>query len=164
MKVEYIARKVTLTDQTRQVAEKKLAKVKKYFNDILDVRVEVEQERHLHVVDIPVGGNDFVVQSTAQTKDMTAATQVRERMQSNNAKKKVKMAELQAFVSRFSANASKARQATSRARQLGKIELEDIKPSSRVSPFIRFEQEKPLRRLAVETKGLTQAFDEGPLF
>jgi len=75
MKVEYIARKVTLTDQTRQVAEKKLAKVKKYFNDILDVRVEVEQERHLHVVDISVRGKDFVVQSTAQNKDMTAAIQ-----------------------------------------------------------------------------------------
>jgi ATPase subunit of ABC transporter with duplicated ATPase domains len=95
---------------------------------------------------------------------MTAATQVRDRMQSNNAKKKAKMAELQAFVSRFSANASKARQATSRARQLEKIELEDIKPSSRVSPFIRFEQEKPLRRLAVEAKGLTKGFDEGPLY
>ncbi len=66
---------------------------------------------------------------------MTAATQARERMQSENAKKKVKMAELQAFVSRFSANASKARQATSRARQLEKIQLADIKPSSRVSPL-----------------------------
>ena len=95
---------------------------------------------------------------------MTAATQVRERMQSNNAKKKVKMAELQAFVSRFSANASKARQATSRARQLEKIQLEDIKPSSRVSPFIRFEQDKPLRRIAMEAKGLSKGFDEGPLF
>ena len=95
---------------------------------------------------------------------MTAATQARERMHADNAKKKVKMAELQAFVSRFSANASKARQATSRARQLEKIELEDIKPSSRVSPFIRFEQEKPLRRLAVEATDISKGFDEGPLF
>jgi ATPase subunit of ABC transporter with duplicated ATPase domains len=95
---------------------------------------------------------------------MTAATQARERMQSENAKKKVKMAELQAFVSRFSANASKARQATSRARQLEKIQLADIKPSSRVSPFIRFEQNKALRRLAVEATGLSKGFDEGSLF
>ncbi|NOR37469.1 MAG: ABC-F family ATPase [Woeseiaceae bacterium] len=95
---------------------------------------------------------------------MTAATQSRERMYADNAKKKVKMAELQAFVSRFSANASKAKQATSRARQLEKIELEDIKPSSRVSPYIRFEQAKPLRRLAVEATGLSKSFDEGPLF
>jgi len=85
-------------------------------------------------------------------------------MYSDNAKKKVKMAELQAFVSRFSANASKARQATSRARQLEKIELEDIKPSSRVNPYIRFEQDKPLRRVVVEAKGLSKGYGEGPLF
>ncbi len=95
---------------------------------------------------------------------MIAATQARERMQSENAKKSAKKAELQAFVSRFSANASKARQATSRARQLEKIVLEDIKPSSRVSPFIRFEQEKELRRVALEVKGISKGFDEGPLF
>jgi ATPase subunit of ABC transporter with duplicated ATPase domains len=95
---------------------------------------------------------------------MTAATAVRERIQTDNAKKKAKKAELQAFVSRFSANASKAKQATSRAKQLEKIVLEELKPSSRVSPFIRFEQEKLLRRLAVEVKGLTKGFDEGPLF
>jgi ATPase subunit of ABC transporter with duplicated ATPase domains len=95
---------------------------------------------------------------------MTAATQARERMYSDNAKKKVKIAELQAFVSRFSANASKARQATSRARQIEKIKLDEIKPSSRVSPYIRFEQDKQLRRLAVETTGLSKKFDEDPLF
>jgi ATPase subunit of ABC transporter with duplicated ATPase domains len=95
---------------------------------------------------------------------MTAATQARERMTADNAKKKAQIADLQAFVSRFSANASKARQATSRARQLDKIKLEDIKPSSRVSPFIRFEQEKPLRRVALEASKLSKAFDEGPLF
>ena len=95
---------------------------------------------------------------------MTAATAVRERMHADNAKKKVKMAELQTFVSRFSANASKAKQATSRARQLEKIKLEDIKPSSRVSPYIRFEQEKPLRRLAVTATGLCKGFDDEQLF
>jgi ATPase subunit of ABC transporter with duplicated ATPase domains len=95
---------------------------------------------------------------------MTAATQARERVHADNAKKKAKMADLQAFVSRFSANASKARQATSRARQLEKIQLEDIKPSSRVSPFIRFEQDKPLRRIAVEATNISKGFDEGPLF
>ncbi|MCJ7592733.1 MAG: ATP-binding cassette domain-containing protein, partial [Woeseiaceae bacterium] len=86
------------------------------------------------------------------------------RTHSDNAKKKVKMAELQAFVSRFSANASKARQATSRARQLEKIVLEDIKPSSRVSPFIRFEQDKLLRRVVVEATGISKDYGDGPLF
>ena len=91
---------------------------------------------------------------------MTAATQVRERMYSDNAKKKVQMASLQAFVSRFSANASKARQATSRAKQLEKIELTEIKPSSRVNPYIRFEQSKKLFRMALDVEGLSKSYDE----
>src|SRR5690606_11252740 len=56
---------------------------------------------------------------------MMASTQARERIQADNARKKTQIAELQAFVSRFSANASKARQATSRARQIEKIKLEE---------------------------------------
>ena len=95
---------------------------------------------------------------------MIASTQVRERLIADNAKKKTQIAELQQFVSRFSANASKARQATSRARQIEKIKLEDIKPSSRVSPFIRFEVAKPLRRVAVEVKNLSKKYDGPPLF
>lgn len=95
---------------------------------------------------------------------MTASTQVRERMLADNAKKKAQIAELQAFVSRFSANVSKARQATSRARQIEKIKLEEVKPSSRVNPFIRFEQKKKLHRLAVEAKNISKAFDKEPLF
>jgi len=75
MKVDYIARKVTLSEQSRQLAEKKLAKIKKYFNDIIDIRVEVSAERHLHVVDLFVKGKDFDIQSTAQNKDVTAAIQ-----------------------------------------------------------------------------------------
>jgi ATPase subunit of ABC transporter with duplicated ATPase domains len=95
---------------------------------------------------------------------MTAATQARERLLADNEKKKAQIAELQAFVSRFSANASKARQATSRARQIGKIELEEVKPSSRVSPYIRFDQEKKLYRLALELRKLAKGFDGKPLF
>jgi len=91
---------------------------------------------------------------------MTAATQARERMLSDNAKKKAQIAELQQFVSRFSANASKAKQATSRARQIDKIQLEEVKPSSRVSPFIRFEQGKKLHRQAVTLKDLYKGFGE----
>ncbi|NND65513.1 MAG: ABC-F family ATPase [Gammaproteobacteria bacterium] len=95
---------------------------------------------------------------------MIAATQVRERQQSENAKKKAKVAELQAFVSRFSANASKAKQATSRARQIDKINIEDVKPSSRVNPYIRFEQIKRIHNNAVHVKGLTKQFDNQAIF
>lgn len=95
---------------------------------------------------------------------MTASTAVRERQYSENAKKKTQIAELQQFVSRFSANASKAKQATSRARQIDKIVLEDIKPSSRVSPYIRFNQEKKLYRQALEVEGLSKRFDDNAIF
>ncbi|TKB49900.1 ABC-F family ATPase [Ferrimonas sediminicola] len=91
---------------------------------------------------------------------MTAAEQARERMLADNAKKKAQIAELQSFVSRFSANASKARQATSRQKQIDKIQLQEVKASSRQSPFIRFEQEKKLFRNALEVEGLAQGYDE----
>ena len=95
---------------------------------------------------------------------MTAATAARERLYSDNAKKKKEIAELQSFVSRFSANASKAKQATSRAKQIDKIQLEEVKPSSRVSPYIRFDQTKKLHRQAVTLDGLTKGFDDLTLF
>ncbi|PWV64490.1 ABC-F family ATPase [Plasticicumulans acidivorans] len=96
---------------------------------------------------------------------MTASTQARERLLADNAKKKAQIAELQSFVSRFSANASKARQATSRARQIEKIKLEEVKPSSRVSPFIRFEQHKKLHRQAVTLESVSKGYEPGrPLF
>lgn len=91
---------------------------------------------------------------------MTAATQAMERLQSENAKKKAQIADLKAFVSRFSANASKSKQATSRARQIDKIKLEEIKPSSRQSPYIRFDQDKKLHRLALEVEGLSKRYDD----
>jgi ATPase subunit of ABC transporter with duplicated ATPase domains len=96
---------------------------------------------------------------------MLAATQARARKLSDNAKKKVQINELKAFVARFSANASKARQATSRARQIDKIKLEEVKPSSRVNPYIHFDQNKKLHRQALEIDKLEQGYgDETPLF
>ena len=95
---------------------------------------------------------------------MTASTMARERLVQDNAKKKAQIAELQSFVKRFSANASKAKQATSRANQISKIKLDDIKNSSRVYPFIRFNQEKKLFNTALEVKDFTKGYDNIPLF
>ena len=75
MRVDYLARKVTLDDSFRQLTEKKLAKITKYFNDILDMRVEVSQERHLYEVDMFVKGKDFDIKATTQHKELTAAVQ-----------------------------------------------------------------------------------------
>jgi ATPase subunit of ABC transporter with duplicated ATPase domains len=88
----------------------------------------------------------------------------RDLLQSQNAKKKAQISELQQFVSRFSANASKAKQATSRAKQIEKIKLVDIKRSSRISPYIRFKQDKKLHRLAVTLEDLGHGFDGKALF
>ena len=90
---------------------------------------------------------------------MLASAQARAQQLAANAKAKEKIADLQDFVRRFSANKSKARQATSRARQIDKIKVEDVKPSSRQNPFIRFEGEKKLHRLAVEAQGVSKAYD-----
>jgi ATPase subunit of ABC transporter with duplicated ATPase domains len=85
---------------------------------------------------------------------MLASVQARERVENANAKAKERISDLQEFVRRFSANASKARQATSRQRQIEKIKIEEVKPSSRQNPYIRFEQEKKLYRNAVTIEEL----------
>ncbi len=124
----------------------------------------ISHDRHFlnsvctHMADLDYG--EIRVYPGNYDEYMTASTQVSERLQSENAKKKAQIAELKAFVSRFSANASKSKQATSRARQIDKIQLEEVKPSSRKNPFIRFDENKKLHRLALELEGLGQSFDE----
>ena len=85
---------------------------------------------------------------------MLASVQARARVEAANAKAKDRISDLQEFVRRFSANASKARQATSRKKQLEKIKIEEIRPSSRQNPYIRFEQGKKLYRSAVSVEKL----------
>jgi ATPase subunit of ABC transporter with duplicated ATPase domains len=91
---------------------------------------------------------------------MLASVQARERVEAANAKAKDRISDLQEFVRRFSANASKARQATSRLKQIDKIKIEDIKPSSRQNPYIRFEQDKKLYRSVVSLEELSFAYPE----
>jgi len=93
---------------------------------------------------------------------MEASTAARAQQAKDNAKAKQQVADLQDFVRRFSANASKAKQATSRAKQIDKIKIEEFKPSSRQYPFIRFEYDdrEKLHRNAVELKKLSHGFDK----
>ena len=124
----------------------------------------ISHDRHFlnsvctHMADLDYG--ELRVYPGNYDEYMTAATQARERLLSDNAKKKAQIAELQTFVSRFSANASKAKQATSRAKQIDKIQLEEVKASSRQNPFIRFEQSKELFRNALVVENLSQGFEE----
>ena len=130
--------------------------------------VIVSHDRHFlntvctHMADIDYG--DIRVYPGNYDDFMLASTAVQERMHSENAKKKTQIADLQQFVSRFSANASKAKQATSRAKKLEKIKLDDIKPSSRKSPYIRFNQDKKLHRQAITLEKVGHGFDGQTLF
>jgi ATPase subunit of ABC transporter with duplicated ATPase domains len=144
----------------------------RWLEDMLNQRsstmIIISHDRHFlnsvctHMADLDYG--ELRVYPGNYDEYMTASTQVRERLLSNNAKKKTQITDLQVFVSRFSANASKAKQATSRARQIDKIKLEEVKPSSRVSPYLRFDQDKKLYRQALEVTGLTRGYGQEPLF
>ncbi len=124
----------------------------------------ISHDRHFlnsvcsHMADLDYG--EIRIYPGSYDAYMTAATQASEQLQSDNAKKRAQITELKAFVSRFSANASKSKQATSRAKQIEKINLAEIKPSSRQNPYIRFQQDKKLHRLALELEGLSKSFDE----
>ena len=142
----------------------------RWLEDILNARnstmVIISHDRHFlnsvctHMADLDYG--KITVYPGTYDEYMLASTQAREQQSADNTKAKEKVAELKAFVARFSANASKAKQATSRARQIDKIKIEDIKPSSRQYPFIRFEfdEREKLHRVAVEVQHLSKGYDK----
>ena len=80
-------------------------------------------------------------------------------MKEANRKKEEKIKELQEFISRFSANASKSKQATSRKRALEKIELDDIRPSSRKYPYIDFRPNRSIGNEVLSVEGLSKTID-----
>ena len=80
-------------------------------------------------------------------------------MKEANKKKEEKIKELQEFIQRFSANASKSKQATSRKRALEKIELDDIRPSSRKYPYIDFRPFREIGNEVLTVEGLTKTVD-----
>ena len=80
-------------------------------------------------------------------------------MKEANKKKEEKIKELQEFISRFSANASKSKQATSRKRALEKIQLDDIRPSSRKYPYIDFRPDREIGNEVLTVEGLTKTIN-----
>ena len=93
-----------------------------------------------------------------------ASQLIRKQKEEQNKKTEEKMEELKAFIARFSANASKAKQATSRKNMLDKLSLEEIKPSSRQYPRIRFNYQKIPGRDVLTVEGLTKSIDGNLLF
>ncbi|HSU80533.1 MAG TPA: ATP-binding cassette domain-containing protein [Candidatus Angelobacter sp.] len=101
-------------------------------------------------IQIYVGNYDFWYESSQFAQTM---------MQDANKKKEEKIKDLQAFIQRFSANASKSRQATSRKKLLDKITLDDIKPSSRRYPWVAFTPEREIGNDLLQVEGLTKTID-----
>lgn len=139
------------------------------LNERNSTMIIISHDRHFlnmvctHMADLDYGA--LAVHPGNYDEYMFAATQARERLLADNAKKKAQINELQSFVSRFSANASKSRQATSRAKQIEKIQLAEVKASSRQNPFIRFDQDKKLFRNALEVENISKGYDgDAPLF
>ncbi|BCN92904.1 ABC-F family ATPase [Thiomicrorhabdus immobilis] len=133
------------------------------LNERKSTMIIISHDRHFlnsvctHMADLDYG--ELRIYPGNYDEYMTASTMAREQLLSDNAKKQAQINELKTFVSRFSANASKAKQATSRAKLIDKIELSEVKASSRVNPFIRFEQDKKLFRLALEIENLGKTYD-----
>lgn len=135
------------------------------FNNTVIV---VSHDRHFlnkvctHIVDIDyqklttfVGNYDFWRQSSEL---------IQKQMRDSNSKKEKQVKELQDFIARFSANASKSKQATSRKKTLEKIILDEIKPSSRKYPYINFKEDKKLGKEVLTTKNLTVSIDGKVIF
>jgi len=123
----------------------------------------VSHDRHFlnkvctHIADIDygkiklyVGNYDFWYESSEL---------LQKQMKDSNKKKEEKIKELQSFIARFSANASKSKQATSRKKMLEKIQLDEIVPSSRKYPYIDFKIEKPAGKEILKVENLTKIID-----
>ena len=125
--------------------------------------IVVSHDRHFlntictHIVDIDynkikmyVGNYDFWYESSQLVQQL---------IKNQNKKNEEKIKELQEFIQRFSANASKSKQATSRKRALEKIELDEIKPSSRKYPYIDFRPEREIGNEVLSVENLSKTID-----
>ncbi|HQU89946.1 MAG TPA: ABC-F family ATPase [Denitromonas sp.] len=141
----------------------------RWLEDTLNERnstmVIISHDRHFlnqvctHMADLDYG--TIKVYPGTYDDYMEASTLARQRQASANARAKDKIAELQQFVRRFSANKSKAKQATSRMKLIDKLRPEDVKPSSRQYPWIRFDVDAKdkLHRQAVELDNVSFAYE-----
>ncbi|GEK33595.1 ABC-F family ATP-binding cassette domain-containing protein [Kurthia sibirica] len=157
-----------LDEPTNHLDLKAIQWLEEFLINFENTVIVVSHDRHFlnkvctHIADLDfskitvyAGNYDFWYESS----------QLAQRMASDqNKKKEEKIKELQAFVARFSANASKSKQATSRKKTLDKIELDDIKPSSRKYPFINFTMDREIGNDVLTIDGLTKTVEGHDLF
>ncbi|MHA8110283.1 ABC-F family ATP-binding cassette domain-containing protein [Lactobacillaceae bacterium Melli_B4] len=117
-----------------------------FLNQVCTMMCDVDFQK----IQMYVGNYDFWLKSSQLAAKMKA---------DSNAKKEDQIKELKEFIARFSANASKSKQATSRKKQLDKISLDDIQPSSRKYPFISFEKERDLGNDLLRVDNVSKTID-----
>lgn len=117
-----------------------------FLNKVCTYMVDIDYEK----ITLFVGNYDFWFKSSEL---------IQKQMRDSNKRKEERMKELQDFIARFSANASKSKQATSRKRALEKIVLDEIKPSSRKYPYINFEVSKPLGKEVIQLEKVNYSID-----
>ena len=152
-----------LDEPTNGLDAKSIAWLEEFLINFDNTVIVVSHDRHFlnkvctHMADVDfgkiklfVGNYDFWLHSSQLAAKLLA---------DQNAKKEEKIKELQEFIARFSANASKSKQATSRKKMLDKIELEEIVPSSRKYPFINFKAEREIGNDLLTVENLTVKMD-----
>ena len=155
-----------LDEPTNNLDINTIAWLENVLNQYESTMIIISHDRHFlnevctHMADLDYGTLQVVPGNYDDY--MLAAAQARERAQASNARAKERISDLQDFVRRFAANKSKARQATSRQKQIEKIKQDTVilKPSSRQNPFIRFEQKKKMHRLAVELDNVNLSYGD----
>ncbi|MDN4504414.1 ABC-F family ATPase [Alteromonadaceae bacterium BrNp21-10] len=143
-----------------------------WLEEVLNQRkctmIIISHDRHFlnavctHMADIDYG--ELRVYPGNYEAFMAASSLIQEQLLTENAKKSAEIDELQSFVNRFSANASKAKQASSRAKRMEKITLDEVKSSSRRTPSLQFKQSKKLFRQALILENLSHGFEGETLF
>lgn len=152
-----------LDEPTNHLDLESIQWLENFLMDYEGTVIVVSHDRHFlnkvctHIADIDfgkiqlyVGNYDFWYESSQLALQM---------QRDANKKKEEKIKELQAFIQRFSANASKSKQATSRKKQLEKITLEDIRPSNRKYPFLHFKAEREAGKQLLTVDGLTKTIE-----
>lgn len=152
-----------LDEPTNHLDFNAISWLENFLIDYDNTVIVVSHDRHFlnkvctHIFDIDretgklyVGNYDFWQKSSELMLKLT---------NDSNKKKEQKIAELEAFIARFSANASKSKQATSRKKSLEKIQLDEITPSSRKYPFINFSIEKGLGKELLTVTNITKTID-----
>ncbi len=157
-----------LDEPTNQLDVETCVWLEGFLCNFRNIAIVVSHDRHFldkvctHVADIDYGKiRLFPGNYTFWMQSSQLALEQRDK---SNKKIMDKRKELQDFIARFSANASKAKQATSRKKLLEKLTLEDIKPSSRKYPYINFEQERASGNNVLNIENLSKTYDGQTLF